>query len=153
MCEQSQKDPNKYFTELDPFFDDHQEFRYTVDVTALEAMHHTQHAVQVCRDYFYYCMSSPRMAQVMRCRPFCESALITGLKASLDTFNAKVAVLAAECRTAARDAAISLMRQLDEIDPRRPELANRIPKAIEPLLEERWQAREEALKADIRKWH
>ena len=135
MFEHFQNHTSLYQSPHDSFLDHHKEYRYTVDVTALEAMHHTRHAVEACRDYFYYCVSSPRMAQVMACRPFCESALITGLKASLDTFNAKVAVLAAECRAAARDAAYSLMGQLDEIDPRRPELAKRLPKTIEPLVE------------------
>ena len=93
------------------------------------------------------------MSEVMASRPFSESALITGLKRSLDTFAAKVAVAAAECRAAASEASTTLMGQLDVLDPRRPDLTNRMPIAVDPLLEMRWQAREDALKAQIRQWH
>ena len=151
--QQVQKYPSRYFEDPDPFFEDHQDFRFTVDVTALEAMHHTQQAIEVCRDQFYYYLSSPLMSEVMARRPFSVSALITGLKHSLDTFTAKVAVAAAECRAAASEASTTLMGQLGVLDPRRPDLANRMPIVVDPLLEMRWQAREDALKAQIRQWH
>ena len=122
---------------------------------ALEATHHTQHAVQVCSDYFYYCKSSIIIAQVMASHPFTESALVSGLKACLDAISAKVADLAADCRAAAGFVVENLMHDLDSVDPRRPQPTGSRPQPTGSRgswsdLMTRIGTRESALKADIK---
>ena len=132
------------------FFDDYPEYRSNVETAALEATHHTQHAVQACSDYFYYCKSSPIIAQVMASHPLTESAPVSGLKGCLDTFSAKVAELAADCRAGAGLVVENLMRDLDRVDPRRPQLADRLPRIVEPFVDKHWHEKESALQADIK---
>ena len=129
------------------FFDDYPQYRSNVETAALEA---TQHAFQVCSGYFYYCKSNPIISQVMASHPLTESALVSGLKGCLDTFSAKVAELAADCRAGAGLVVENLMRDLDRVDPRRPQLADRLPRIVEPFVDKHWHERESALKADIK---
>ena len=139
---QSLKYVDLWLTKSDSFFDSYPEYRKRVDVTGLEATHHTQHAVEVCRDYFYYCMADPRLAKVMTSHPSTESTLVSGLGACLDDFTAKVAALAQECREAARVVADSLIRGLDQIDGRLPELASKVMAAMESFVDKQWHERE-----------
>ena len=137
------------FTKTDSFFDSHPEYRKRVDATGLEATHHTQQAVEVCRDYFFYCTADPRLAKAVASQPSAESTLTSALKVCLDTVNAKAAAFARECRAAARTVAESLIRDLDQKDGRLPELADEVMPAMESFVDKQWQERVKALKCDI----
>lgn len=158
MSEEFQKYVSKCLKQPDSFFDNYPEYRDTVNVTAIEVIHHTRHATGACKDYFYacmadQCMADQRMARVMACRPFAESALVTRLKVCLDSFTAKVADLAGECRDALKVSVEAMMRELDQTDSLQPQLADRLPGIVESFVGKRWLEREESLKAEIRQWY
>ena len=82
--------------------------------------------------------------------PFAQSALVSAMKACMDTFSRKVVDLATECRVAAYSSVDRIVQELDQIDPRRPELVKILSRIVEPFVEKRWQEREAILKADIK---
>ena len=61
-----------------------------------------------------------------------------------------MADLAADCRASAGLVVENLMRDLNRVDPRRPQLAVRLPWIVERFVDQHWHERENALKADIK---
>ena len=136
------------FTKPDSFFNEHSKYRHLVNMSVLESIRHTHDAAEASKSQFYICMSKPAIAS----HPLAKSVLLGELMFCLDTFTAKLAVLAAECRVAVLAVGGSVRVQLNQMDPRQHELANKLPQIEEPFKGEIWEEREKALKADMDQW-
>ena len=115
---------------------------------SLDSIRHIQDAVEACKSQFHKIISNPAIAS----DPEAKLVLDGGLKVCLETFIAKLGVLAVECKVAALTVDCNLSTQLSHLNVHQPQLANKWPHIAEPFGHEMWQEREKALKADIEQW-
>lgn len=127
------------------FFDDHTEFKINLYPLMEEIKLLAQEPSEICRDYFYRCLSEPRIRAMIERQPLAEAAITNRLLQVLTSFKNKVGTLVEECSAEVEATLREQMREIDGLyGQQRPYFEALLTRRVQPFVDGNRRARANA---------
>ena len=118
------------------FFDDYPVFKMNAYPLMEEIKLLPQEPTDICRDYFYRCLTEPKIRAMIDRQPFTLAAITTRLVSVLKNFKSRIGDLVEEC---GKEIEATLIEQMKEIDgfygQQRPFLEALLTRRVQPFVD------------------